>query len=159
MSGVFPMSVERVLSVNNLPANMRTNSIWSEQHTVALERLQKYVKSDFWLKLTTGEGDFTPGQVTSGEVAGGLFTYVQAMPLMNLNSIGKGFVVKTGIEENSTEILKHDELTKYRNSLEEMALSGIKDFLNTVGLERLRLVSAKKKSKYRVGIIGDIEDV
>ena len=153
MAGLIPMNVERILAINNLPQKLKVNSIWSDQHKVAMEQLAGYLIADYWIELSTGAVEFSSGALTSGELALGIYTFIKMMPFLNLNSIGKGFAKKTGIEADSTEILSFSELNSYKKSLEEQALRSIKPYLNSYGKARLDKLT-EKRNFTRCCIIG-----
>lgn len=156
MGARLPMSVEKILEVNNLPKNMVQNTLWGGQHKLAIERVRGLITEDYMSYLESGEGEgYSEADGIAGEIAVGMITYNLMMPCMNLHTVGKGFVKRTGIEDNATELLKPGELTEYRHMLERQALESVKKHLSEAG--RLRLRELKGKSGYRVRLIGGLD--
>jgi hypothetical protein len=154
MAGVLPMSVERIIEVNNLPKNMVQNALWGMQHTIAIERLRVQVTAEYMAYLESGEaGSYGLADAKAGEVAFGLYTYYLMMPCMNLHTVGKGFVKRTGIEDNATELLKPSELSEYRLMVEKQALESVEKHLSEAGRLRLRVLNGRQG--YRVSLIGE----
>lgn len=155
MEPVLPLSVDRIIEVNNLPKNMAQNALWGMQHTIAMERMREYLAAEYMEYLEMGAGEYTLADAKAGEVAFGLMTYNMMMPTMNLHTVGKGFVKRTGIEDNATELLKPGELTEYRQMIEMQALESVRKHLSEAG--RLRLRELKGRRGYRVSLIGGSE--
>jgi hypothetical protein len=72
---------------------------------------------------------------------------------MNLHTVGKGFVKRTGIEDNATELLKPSELSEYRLMVEKQALESVEKHLSEAGRLRLRVLNGRQG--YRVSLIGE----
>ncbi len=156
MEARLPMSVEKILEVNNLPKNMVQNTLWGAQQSIAIERMRGYLESGYMNYLESGEGaGYTEADGNAGEIAVGLMTYNLMMPCMNLHTVGKGFVKRTGIEDNATELLKPAELTEYRHMLEKQALESVEKHLREAGIMRLR--ELRGRSGYRVRLIGGLD--
>jgi hypothetical protein len=145
MAGLLPMSIERILAVNNLPAGMSANSTWVEMHKVALRDFERYVEAEYWDALCDGSEEYEADELAIGEVAVGIYTYVKMMPFLNLNSSPTGFVKKRGIEDNAAEIMGFAELKKYKVELEKQALSSIQEFLSPRGVDRLNSLERGRK--------------
>lgn len=148
---VLPMSVEKILEVCNLPQQMKSNALWSSMHQVAIEQASEYVTAEYLAELT-GEEEVTTGKQVCGEIGFGLYTYNLMMSVMNLHTAGKGFVQKTGIEENATELLKITDVNSYRKSLRQQSLETMKAYLSEMG--KLELKRLQGRQGLRVSLIG-----
>ncbi|MCF7911434.1 MAG: hypothetical protein K9M99_02820 [Candidatus Cloacimonetes bacterium] len=139
---VLPMSVEKILEVCNLPQQMKVNALWVSMHQAAIVQAGEYVTDEYLADLT-GEAVIDAAKQTLGEIGFGLYTYNLMMSVMNLHTIGKGFVQKTGIEDNATELLKITDVNSYRKSLRQQSLETLKAYLNEYGKQELKRLQGR----------------
>jgi hypothetical protein len=159
MAGLLPMSIERILAVNNLPANMKSNSTWNDMHKMAIREFEQYVEAEYWGELFAGCDTFDADELVAGELAVGIYTYVKMMPFLNLNSSPTGFVKKRGIEDNAAEIMSFSELKQYKVDMEKQALRTIQKHLTNKGFERLNKLNGKRRNLRCALISGSSTDI
>ncbi len=154
MAGVIPLTVERIVNLTGLNGSLKSNPLWVPHHTAAVAELEKYLYPEYCDYLETGVSEtYESHEATLGEMAAAMFTLKRVMPLMNLNTVGSGFVQKTGIDADSTEILSHDSLGKYIKTIEYQALLTIEPYLNDLGLQRLKQLNTTPKQAIKAMLI------
>jgi hypothetical protein len=56
---------------------------------------------------------------------------------LNLKTLGEGIVKTVGLDQSATELLTGSEIDSFKANLELRALTGLRDYLNQQGQNRL----------------------
>jgi hypothetical protein len=56
---------------------------------------------------------------------------------LNLKTLGEGIVKTVGLDQSATELLTGGEIDSFKANLELRALTGLRDYLNQQGQNRL----------------------
>ena len=72
---------------------------------------------------------------------------------LNLKTLGEGIVKTVGLDQSATELLTGSEIDAFKTSLELRALTGLRDYLNLTGLQRLDELKPRPPRVIRVGVI------
>ena len=72
---------------------------------------------------------------------------------LNLKTLGEGIVKTVGLDQSATELLTGSETDAFKANLELRALTGLRDYLNQTGLDRLNELKPRTPRVIRVGVI------
>ena len=72
---------------------------------------------------------------------------------LNLKTLGEGIVKTVGLDQSATELLTGSEIDAFKANLELRALTGLRDYLNPNGMQRLDELKPRPPRAIRVGVI------
>jgi hypothetical protein len=72
---------------------------------------------------------------------------------LNLKTLGEGIVKTVGFDQSATEPLTGSEIDAFKAKLELRALTGLRDYLNLQGQNRLDELKPRPPRVIRVGVI------
>ena len=72
---------------------------------------------------------------------------------LNLKTLDEGIVKTVGLDQSATEMLTGSEIDAFKANLELRALTGLRDYLNQSGLDRMNELKPRTPRVIRVGVI------
>jgi hypothetical protein len=149
----WPIVTGTICEILNLPKDdFENNTIWAHHSPDVLRYMQAHTDAAVYA-LVAAEEATDEIQKAFG------FSYANLMlrstvEFINLNTVGRGIIKSTGMDNLSTNLLSGSELASMRESLELKALEAVSSSLNALGQMRLSTLQPKSERKFfRCGLI------
>lgn len=155
----IPVEVNSFLeSVNlsDLKNKTRVTNLFNAHQPSVLKQIENYTTDESYSEATSETAGLAIANAF--KFAFNLLTLRSILPFLNLNTAGSGVVSSTGIDQNKTNLLSHDQVQKIQRSHELEALKMLNPYLSEEGKIQLVNLSGKKKSKVKAAILGEDEE-
>ena len=164
----IPVETADLLAVLNLPKEMADNVIFKEHKGLVMETIRSLVLDNFYQDAIRNDyPDDDPflisfrrhtksfaSKVSREPVFGFCFLMLQSTcEFLNLKTLGEGIVKTVGLDQSATELLTGSEIDAFKANLELRALTGLRDYLNLQGQDRLNELKPRPPRVIRVGVI------
>ncbi|MCB5252811.1 MAG: hypothetical protein LHW51_07550 [Candidatus Cloacimonetes bacterium] len=149
----IPVETIEVLAVLNLPKEMADNIIFKEHKRLVMETIRSLVLDNYYQDATRIDyPDDDPFLISFR--FGFCFLMLQSTcEFLNLKTLGEGIVKTVGLDQSATELLTGSEIDAFKANLELRALTGLRDYLNLQGQNRLDELKPRPPRVIRVGVI------
>ena len=149
----IPVETSDVLAVLNLPKEMVDNVIFKEHKGLVLETIRSLVLDNFYQDAIRNDyPDDDPFLISFR--FGFCFLMLQSTcEFLNLKTLGEGIVKTVGLDQSATELLTGSEIDAFKANLELRALTGLRDYLNLQGQNRLDELKPRPPKVIRVGVV------
>ena len=152
---MIPIPVETIdlLAVLNLPKEMADNVIFKEHKGLVLETIRSLVLDNFYQDAVHNDYPDDDPFLISFRFGFCFFMLHSTCEFLNLKTLGEGIVKTVGLDQSATELLTGSEIDAFKANLELRALTGLRDYLNQQGQDRLDELKPRPPRVIRVGVI------
>ena len=149
----IPVETDVMLAILNLPKEMTDNVIFKEHKGLVLETIRSLVLDNFYQDAIRNDyPDDDPFLISFR--FGFCFLMLQSTcEFLNLKTLGEGIVKTVGLDQSATELLTGSEIDAFKANLELRALTGLRDYLNLQGQNRLDELKPRPPKVIRVGVV------
>ena len=152
---MIPIPVETIdlLAVLNLPKEMTDNGIFKEHKSIVLETIRTIVLSEHYNRAIQDDMPEEEPFLVSFRFGFCFLMLHSTVEFLNLKTLGEGIVKTVGLDQSATELLTGSEIDAFKANLELRALTGLRDYLNPAGMQRLDELKPRPPRVIRVGVI------
>lgn len=152
---MIPIPVETIdlLAVLNLPKEMADNVIFKEHKGLVMETIRSLVLDNFYQDATRIDYPDDDPFLISFRFGFCFLMLHSTCEFLNLKTLGEGIVKTVGLDQSATELLTGSEIDAFKGNLELRALTGLREYLNPSGLQRLDDLKPRPARVIRVGVI------
>jgi len=152
---VIPIHVEIdvMLAILNLPKEMGDNGIFKEHRTLVLEIVRSIVLPEHYTRAIQEDMPEDDPFLISFRFGFCFLMLHSTCEFLNLKTLGEGIVKTVGLDQSATELLTGSEIDAFKANLELRALTGLRDYLNPNGMQRLDELKPRPPGVIRVGVI------
>ncbi|MDP2172737.1 MAG: hypothetical protein Q8M98_10895 [Candidatus Cloacimonadaceae bacterium] len=149
----IPVEIDAMLAILNLPKEMGDNGIFKEHRTLVLEMIRSIVLPDSYTRAIQEDMPEDDPFLVSFRFGFCFLMLHSTVEFLNLKTLGEGIVKTVGLDQSATELLTGSEIDAFKANLELRALTGLLDYLNLQGLNRLDEMKPRPPRVIRVGVI------
>ncbi|MDD2229528.1 MAG: hypothetical protein PHY48_08965 [Candidatus Cloacimonetes bacterium] len=149
----IPVEIDAMLSILNLPKEMGDNSIFKEHKSIVLETIRTITLPDHYNRATQEDMPEEEHFLISFRFGFCFLMLHSTVEFLNLKTLGEGIVKTIGLDQSATELLTGSEIDAFKANLELRALTTMRDYLNTSGLQRLDELKPRPARAIRAGVI------
>jgi hypothetical protein len=135
---------------------MASKNIWDNYSGATLSYLESVIEAEYYQQIVAADPVPEPSlKLHNAAQLAYAFTLLSlTIDFLNLNTIGKGIVKKTGMDSDSVELLSGREIEAYKRTLQTKALEALGDYLNNTGRRLLNnLKPASTQAHFRATMI------
>ena len=149
----IPVEIDAMLAVLNLPKEMGDNGIFKEHRTLVLEIVRSVVLPEHYTRAIQDDMPEDDPFLISFRFGFCFLMLHSTCEFLNLKTLGEGIVKTVGLDQSATELLTGSEIDAFKVNLELRALTGLCDYLNQQGQNRLDELKPRPPRVIRVGVI------
>jgi len=149
----IPVETDAMLAILNLPKEMSNNGIFKEHQGLVLEMIHSLVLQEHFDRATHEDMPEEEPFLVSFRFGFCFLMLHSTCEFLNLKTLGEGIVKTVGLDQSATELLTGSEIDAFKANLELRALTGLRDFLNQHGQDRLNELKPRPPRVIRVGVI------
>lgn len=149
----IPVEIDPMLAILNLPKEMGDNGIFKEHKAIVLETIRTLILPEHYNRATQEDMPEEEPFLISFRFGFCFLMLHSTCEFLNLKTLGEGIVKTVGLDQSATELLTGSEIDAFKTSLELRALTGLRDYLNLTGLQRLDELKPRPPRVIRVGVI------
>ena len=149
----IPVETDAMLAILNLPKEMSNNGIFKEHQGLVLEIIHSLVLQDHYDRATHDDLPEEEPFLISFRFGFCFLMLYSTAEFLNLKTLGEGIVKTVGLDQSATELLTGSEIDAFKANLEMRALTGLRDYLNPNGMQRLDELKPRPPRVIRVGVI------
>ena len=149
----IPVEIDAMLSILNLPKEMGDNGIFKEHRTLVLETVRSVVLPEHYIRAIQEDMPEEDPLLISFRFGFCFLMLHSTCEFLNLKTLGEGIVKTVGLDQSATELLTGSEIDALKANLELRALTGLRDYLNQQGQDRLNDLKPRPPRVIRVGVI------
>ena len=142
----IPVEIDAMLAILNLPREMGDNGIFKEHQGLVLEMIHSLVLQEHFDRATHDDLPEEEPFLIS-------FRHTLNQIEKLASTLGEGIVKTVGLDQSATELLTGSEIDAFKAKLELRALTGLRDYLNLQGQDRLNELKPRPPRVIRVGVI------
>ncbi len=149
----IPVEIDAMLAILNLPREMGDNGIFKEHRTLVLEIVRSVVLPEHYTRAIQDDMPEDDPFLISFRFGFCFLMLHSTCEFLNLKTLGEGIVKTVGLDQSATELLTGSEIDAFKANLELRALTGLRDYLNLQGQDRLNELKPRPPRVIRVGVI------
>jgi hypothetical protein len=149
----IPVEIDALLAILNLPKEMGDNGIFKEHRTLVLEMVRSLVLPEHYTRATQEDIPEEDPFCVSFRFGFSFLMLHSICEFLNLKTLGEGIVKTVGLDQSATELLTGSEIEAFKANLELRVLTGLREYLNPAGLQRLDELKPRPPRVIRVGVI------
>ncbi len=149
----IPVEIDAMLSILNLPKEMGDNGIFKEHKSIVMETIRTLVLDNHYQDAIRNDYPDDDPFLISFRFGFCFLMLHSICEFLNLKTLGEGIVKTVGLDQSATELLTGSEIDAFKANLELRALTGLHDYLNSTGLQRLDELKPRPPRVIRVGVI------
>jgi len=149
----IPVEIDPMLAILNLPKEMGDNGIFKEHRTLVLEMVRSVVFPEHYTRAIQENMPEDDPLLISFRFGFCFLMLQSTCEFLNLKTLGEGIVKTVGLDQSATELLTGSEIDAFKANLELRALTGLRDYLNLQGQNRLDELKPRPPRVIRVGVI------
>jgi len=149
----IPVEIDAMLAILNLPKEMGDNGIFKEHRTLVLEMVRSVVLPEHYTRAIQEDMPKDDPLLISFRFGFCFLMLHSTCEFLNLKTLGEGIVKTVGLDQSATELLTGSEIDAFKANLELRALTGLRDYLNQHGQDRLDELKPRPPRVIRVGVI------
>ena len=149
----IPVEIDAMLAILNLPKEMGDNGIFKEHKSIVLETIRTIVLSEHYNRAIQDDIPEEEPFLVSFRFGFCFLMLHSTCEFLNLKTLGEGIVKTVGLDQSATELLTGSEIDAFKANLELRALTGVRDYLNQHGQDRLDELKPRPPRVIRVGVI------
>ena len=149
----IPVETDAMLAILNLPKEMANNCIFKEHQGLVLEMIHSLVLQEHYDLATHDDLPEEDPLLVSFRFGFCFLMLHSTAEFLNLKTLGEGIVKTVGLDQSATELLTGSEIDAFKANLELRALTGLRDYLNPTGMQRLDELKPRPPRVIRVGVI------
>jgi len=132
---------------------MGDNGIFKEHKSIVLETIRTIVLSEHYNRAIQDDIPEEEPFLVSFRFGFCFLMLHSTCEFLNLKTLGEGIVKTVGLDQSATELLTGSEIDAFKANLELRALTGLRDYLNQHGQDRLDELKPRPPRVIRVGVI------
>lgn len=148
-----PLSVQDIITILNLPADLAANPVFSEHEALVLRQLALICVEDDYAAALDDDLETSDPIYVAFRYGYAFLMLESVTEFLNLKTLGEGIVKSIGLDSAATELLTGSEIEDFKRKLETRALTLLKPYLNEDGLARLYELKPRPARLIRVGVI------
>jgi len=149
----IPVETDAMHAILNLPKEMSNNDIFREHQGLVMEMIRSIVLQQYYEHATNDDLPEDDPLLISFRFGFCFLMLHSTCEFLNLKTLGEGIVKTVGLDQSATELLTGSEIDAFKANLELRALTGLRDFLNQHGQDRLNELKPRPPRVIRVGVI------
>ena len=149
----IPVEIDAMLSILNLPKEMGDNGIFKEHKAIVMETIRTLVLDNHYQDAIRNDYPDDDPFLVSFRFGFCFLMLHSTCEFLNLKTLGEGIVKTVGLDQSATELLTGSEIDAFKANLELRALTGLRDYLNPTGMQRLDELKPRPPRVIRVGVI------
>ena len=149
----IPVEIDAMLAILNLPKEMGDNGIFKEHKAIVMETIRTIVLSEHYNRAIQDDIPEDDPFLISFRFGFCFLMLHSTCEFLNLKTLGEGIVKTVGLDQSATELLTGSEIDALKANLELRALTGLRDYLNLQGQNRLDEMKPRPPRVIRVGVI------
>jgi len=149
----IPVEIDAMLAILNLPKEMADNVIFKEHRGLVLETIRSLVLDNHYQDAIRNDYPDDDPFLISFRFGFCFLMLHSTCEFLNLKTLGEGIVKTVGLDQSATELLTGSEINAFKANLELRALTGLRDYLNPTGMQRLDELKPRPPRVIRVGVI------
>ena len=149
----IPVETDVMLAILNLPKEMGDNGIFKEHRILVLETVRSVVLSEHYTRAIQEDMPEDDPLLISFRFGFCFLMLHSTCEFLNLKTLGEGIVKTVGLDQSATELLTGSEIDAFKANLELRALTGLRDYLNLQGQNRLDELKPRPPKVIRVGVV------
>ena len=149
----IPVEIDAMLAILNLPKEMGDNGIFKEHKAIVMETIRTIVLPEHYNRAIQDDMPDDEPFCISFRFGFCFLMLHSTCEFLNLKTLGEGIVKTVGLDQSATELLTGSEIDAFKANLELRALTGLRDFLNQHGQDRLNELKPRPPRVIRVGVI------
>jgi len=149
----IPVEIDAMLSILNLPKEMGDNGIFKEHKAIVMETIRTLVLDNHYQDAIRNDYPDDDPFLVSFRFGFCFLMLHSTCEFLNLKTLGEGIVKTVGLDQSATELLTGSEIEAFKANLELRALTGLRDYLNPTGMQRLDELKPRPPRVIRVGVI------
>ncbi len=149
----IPVEIDIMLSILNLPNEMGDNGIFKEHKAIVMETVRSVVLPEHYTRAIQEDMPDDDPFCVSFRFGFCFLMLHSTCEFLNLKTLGEGIVKTVGLDQSATELLTGSEIDAFKANLELRALTGLRDYLNLTGMQRLDELKPRPPRVIRVGVI------
>ena len=142
-----------MLAILNLPKEMGDNGIFKEHKAIVMETIRTLVLDNHYQDAIRNDYPDDDPFLVSFRFGFCFLMLHSTCEFLNLKTLGEGIVKTVGLDLSATELLTGSEIDAFKANLELRALTGLRDYLNPAGMDRLSELKPRQPRPIRVGVI------
>ena len=149
----IPVEIDAMLAILNLPKEMGDNGIFKEHKAIVMETIRTLVLDNHYQDAIRNDYPDDDPFLVSFRFGFCFLMLHSTCEFLNLKTLGEGIVKTVGLDQSATELLTGSEIDAFKANLELRALTGLRDYLNPAGMDRLSELKPRQPRAIRVGVI------
>ena len=149
----IPVEIDAILAILNLPKEMGDNGIFKEHKAIVMETIRTIVLPEHYNRAIQDDLPDEEPFLISFRFGFCFLMLHSTCEFLNLKTLGEGIVKTVGLDQSATELLTGSEIDAFKANLELRALTGLRDYLNQHGQNRLDDLKPRPPRVIRVGVI------
>jgi hypothetical protein len=149
----IPVDIDAMLSILNLPKEMGENGIFKEHKAIVMETIRTLVLNNHYQDAVRNDYPDDDPFLISFRFGFCFLMLHSTCEFLNLKTLGEGIVKTVGLDQSATELLTGSEIDAFKVNLELRALTGLRDYLNQHGQDRLNDLKPRPPRVIRMGVI------
>lgn len=149
----IPVEIYAMLAILNLPTEMGDNGIFKEHKSIVMETIRTLVLDNHYQDAIRNDYPDDDPFLISFRFGFCFLMLHSTCEFLNLKTLGEGIVKTVGLDQSATELLTGSEIDAFKANLEIRALTGLRDYLNPTGLQRMDELKPRPPRVIRVGVI------
>jgi len=149
----IPVEIDPMLAILNLPKEMGDNGIFKEHKAIVMETIRTLVLDNHYQDAIRNDYPDDDPFLISFRFGFCFLMLHSTCEFLNLKTLGEGIVKTVGLDQSATELLTGSEIDAFKANLELRALTGLRDYLNQHGQNRLDELKPRPPRVIRVGVI------
>ena len=149
----IPVEIDAMLAILNLPKEMGDNGIFKEHKAIVMETIRTLVLQEHYNHASQDDMPEEDPLLISFRFGFCFLMLHSTCEFLNLKTLGEGIVKTVGLDQSATELLTGSEIDAFKANLELRALTGLRDYLNPNGMQRLDELKPRPPGVIRVGVI------
>ncbi|MDP3114074.1 MAG: hypothetical protein Q8M98_04775 [Candidatus Cloacimonadaceae bacterium] len=149
----IPVEIDDMLAILNLPKEMGDNGIFKEHKAIVMETIRTLVLVNHYQDAIRNDYPDDDPFLISFRFAFCFLMLHSTCEFLNLKTLGEGIVKTVGLDQSATELLTGSEIDAFKANLELRALTGLREYLNQHGQNRLDELKPRPPRVIRVGVI------
>jgi hypothetical protein len=154
MAAAIPVAeadVLKTLNLSDLSGKSGISDLFTAHQPGVLAWLSTHTVESSYVEAA---GENPPAAISVAyQLAYSLIMLAKTLEFLNLNTIGKGIIESTGIDQNSTQLVSHDTIEKKKKALEIQALKYLNPYLSGEGKRNLINLQGKRKTRLQAAIL------
>ncbi|PKN77806.1 MAG: hypothetical protein CVU48_10325 [Candidatus Cloacimonetes bacterium HGW-Cloacimonetes-1] len=149
----IPVEIDAMLAIINLPKEMGDNGIFKEHKAIVMETIRTLILDNHYQDAIRNDYPDDDPFLISFRFGFCFLMLHSTCEFLNLKTLGEGIVKTVGLDQSATELLTGSEIDAFKANLELRALTGLRDYLNQHGQDRLYELKPRLPRVIRVGVI------